>query len=133
MDDMKTLVMIKQKNLKENIEQILCNQVCDVTFNENECIFNYKENKPYNGTTTISAKENECTIKRIAENSTTLHLIENKKTKGIVESIYGTFNIDVHTNKYFKKEELIALEYDILNQNEILDSYRLMIKFKKLV
>ena len=130
---MKALIKITQKNIKENIEQVLCNQVCDVEINGDKVFFKYKENAPFNGSASISASNKGCIIKRIAENTTTLELIENKKTKGLVGSVYGTFDVDIMTHKYFKKEELIAVEYDILNQGEIIDSYRLMIKIKKMV
>ena len=132
MVNMKQIVQVKQKNITENIEQILFNDVVEINNHKNNIVFTYHERKPFNGVVTIEANMNGGTIKRIAENTTTLKLIENKKTKGIVESPYGTFDVDVFTKKYFIKDELIALEYDILNMNEIADSFRLMIKFKKI-
>ena len=50
----------------------------------------------------------------------------------MVESIYGILEIDLYTRRYLKKDIVIAVEYDILNGDEILESYRLMIKMKKL-
>lgn len=132
MISMKQLVQVKQKNITENIEQILFNDIVEINKNKSNIIFTYHEKKPFNGVVTIDANMKGCKIKRIAENTTTLNFIENKKTKGIVESEYGTFDVDVFTKKYFIKDELIALEYDILNMNEVIDTYRLMIKLKKI-
>lgn len=132
MGDMKTRITIKQKNLQTKKEQTLCDQVCDLNFNENEYSFSYKEKAPLNGSVTMKGDLNGCSILRKAEGSTILNLIEKKKTKGIVESIYGILEIDLYTHHYYKKDELIAIEYDVLNGNEVVENYRLMVKFKKL-
>ncbi|MGN1344464.1 MAG: DUF1934 family protein [Traorella sp.] len=125
---MKKRILIKQKDLKENQEQILCDQICQLEKNHDTYQFSYHEKKPYNGIVTIQGNNHEINIHRLAENKSSLHLISSQYTKGKVESIYGSFEIDLYTHHYFHKEELIAVEYDILNGKEILESYRLMIR-----
>ena len=132
MINMKQLVLVKQKNITENIEQILFNDAIEIKNNKSTISFTYHEKQPFNGVVNVEANMKGCKIKRISENTTTLNFIENKKTKGIVESQYGTFDVEIFTKKYFIKDELIALEYDILSGNEITDTFRLMIKFKKI-
>ena len=133
MGNMKTVITVKQKNLRENTEQLLCDQICEYQLQNEQYSFSYQEKKPFNGKVTIKGNQHEMSILRIAENKTFLRFKEHEITHGLVESIYGNIELEVKTRHYFKKDELIALEYDILNQGEILESYRLMIKIKRVV
>lgn len=133
MMNMKVVITVKQHNLQTNEDILLCDQLCDVEVKENTLSFSYKEKAPLSGNVNIKADSKGCTIIRKEAGTTTIKLVEKKKTKGIVESIYGILEMDLYTRRYFKKEEIIAIEYDILNGIEILESYRLMIKMKKVV
>lgn len=130
---MKHVISIKQKNLKTGEEHLLCDQICDLTKNQKDYSFSYHELKPFDGKVEIKGNEKGCTIFRNAENKSTLHFMEKKKTKGMIESVYGIFEVDLFTRHYILKDEIIALEYDVLNQDEVLESYRMMVKIKKVV
>ena len=130
MGGMKAIVKITQKNLRENSELILCDSVCELDIHENTYSFHYNEKKPLDGKVMMKGNNHGCSIYRKAEGTTTLVLEESKTTKGSVESIYGTFDLEIYTHQYIWKNELIAVKYDILNQGEIIESYRLMIKIK---
>lgn len=129
---MKVNIEVKQKNLQTNQESILCDQICDLELNDDNYTFSYKEKRPLNGHVTMHGNMQGCTINRKAEGTTNLILKHQKQTKGMVESIYGILEIDLYTRRYLKKDNVIAVEYDILNGDEVLESYRLMIKMKKL-
>lgn len=125
-------IQVKQKNLQTNQELILCDQICDLELKDDSYSFSYNEKRPLNGKVTMQGNLNGCTIIRKAEGTTHLNLKHQKQTKGMVESIYGILEIDLFTHRYLKKDNVIAVEYDILNDKEVLESYRLMIKMKKL-
>ncbi len=48
-------------------------------------------------------------------------------------SAYGTFEIDLKTRSYHFHESVLALEYDVMNGEECVESFRLMTKMKKMV
>ncbi len=125
-------IEVKQKNLQTNHEQTLCDQICDLELKDNHYSFTYKEKRPLEGHVTMQGDLNGCSIIRKAEGTTHLNLMHQKQTKGIVESIYGILEIDLFTHRYFKKDNVIAVEYDILNDQEVIESYRLMIKIRKI-
>ena len=125
-------IEVKQKNLQTNHEQMLCDQICDLELKDDHYLFTYKEKRPLEGHVTMQGDSNGCSIIRKAEGTTRLNLKHQKQTKGIVESIYGILEIDLYTRRYFKKDNVIAVEYDILNDGDILESYRLMIKIRKI-
>ena len=132
MENMKVNIQVKQKNLQTNQESILCDQICDLELKDDTYSFSYNEKRPLNGHVTMYGNMQGCTILRKAEGTTSLNLKHEKQTKGMVESIYGILEIDLYTRRYLKKDNVIAVEYDILNGKEVLESYRLMIKMKKL-
>ena len=132
MESMKVNVQVKQKNLQTNEENTLCDQICDVALNDDSYSFSYNEKRPLNGFVTMNGNTHGCTITRKAEGTIHLNLQHQKQTKGMVESIYGILEIDLFTHRYLKKDNVVAVEYDILNGREVLESYRLMIKMKKL-
>lgn len=132
MDDMKVYIQVKQNNLQTKEEIILCDQICDLELKDDFYSFSYKEKSPLKGQVEMKGNSNGCTIIRKAEGSTHLNLKHQKQTKGMVESIYGILEIDLYTRRYLKKDNVIAIEYDVLNGKDILESYRLMIKMKNL-
>ncbi len=130
---MKVFVTIKQKNLTTSEEQTLCESVCEMTQTKESFEFTYHEEKPYDGTVKISGNSFSCQIHRTAENTSILKFSSQQKTKGRIQSAYGEFEVDIYTHVYHKKENILAIEYDILNGSEVLEKFRMMAKFKKLV
>lgn len=130
---MKHVISIKQKNLKTQEEYLLCDQIVDVTHLNDGIEFEYLERKPFNGKVKMRVNRNSCEIQRVAQNKSTLILKEGEKTKGIVESEYGAFELDLFTNVFHMNDKIIAIEYDVCNEVEVIESYRLMAKIKNLV
>ena len=75
---------------------------------------------------TIEAKNDGLKIERKGELITQLSFEHNKTTTGSVMSEFGIFDIGVFTHKYIKKENIIAIEYDILSGDEVTDGYRIL-------
>ena len=48
------------------------------------------------------------------------------ENEGSVLSEFGTIDIGVFTHKYIKRENIIAIEYDILSGDEVTDGYRIL-------
>lgn len=128
---MKSIVKVIQKDLNTNKENILCDQLCEIEESHNKLEFVYDEKKPFNGKVHIMADLDECVIERRAESSSYLKFQNQKKTVGKVMSSYGTFHVDLMTHHYFFKGNLIAIEYDVMNGHEVMESYRMMIKIKR--
>lgn len=124
-------LLVTQKNQQTQQEIKLAECQCEIQENDQEISFCYTE-KDLMGQVKVVLNEKECHIERQAQIVTCLHFIENQKTEGLVESEYGSFNVEIFTHKYRKWNEVIALEYDILNGDAVSDSFRLMFKFKKL-
>ena len=57
---------------------------------------------------------------------TRLTFQHKKQTTGSVLSEFGTIDIGVFTHKYIKRENIIAIEYDILSGDEVTDGYRIL-------
>lgn len=130
---MKHVISVKQKNLKTQEEHLLCDQLCDLEKTHTDFCFSYRELPPFGGSVEVKANKKGCTILRSCENNTKLHFQKEKKTKGIVESEYGRFDVDIYTHHYILKEEIMALEYDVMSGDDVIESYRLMVKIKKVV
>lgn len=79
----------------------------------------------------VEAYEDELKIKRNGEVVTHLLFHCKEKTKGSVLSEFGTIDLGVYTHKYIKKENIIAIEYDILSGDEVSDGYRILWTIKE--
>lgn len=74
----------------------------------------------------VEAGEDELRITRDGEIITRLSFRHQLETTGSLLSEFGTIDIGVFTHKYIKKENIIAIEYDILSGGEITDGYRIL-------
>ena len=130
---MKYKVLVKQKNLNTKEEALLCNEILELERNVYDFHFYFEEKKPFNGKVEIKGNESNCTISRNAENKSTLNFVLKQKTKGQIESEYGMMEIDLYTRHYDQKKESIVLIYDVMHEEEVIESYRMSIKIKKVV
>lgn len=129
-EEMKRLLEVKQTQLETKIRNILFRGYVDVPIIMDEITLEYLEN---DGKTEVHlvADQDVMSIHRSGEMITNLVFQENKKTKGSIESEYGTISLDIFTHKYIKKENIIAVEYDVLVNDEITDSFRLICTLKE--
>lgn len=66
-------------------------------------------------------------IERYGEVLSKLELHKNKKTSNPMNSIYGTFEIEVSTYDYQKDDHYIMVEYDVENGSEEKDGFKIEI------
>lgn len=124
-EDMKKYIVVKQKHLYTN-ERYLMYEGQAFFSNKDGCLsLSYKE-KDSDTKVTIEARNDGLKIKRKGELVTQLSFEHNKTTTGSVMSEFGMFDIGVFTHKYIKKENIIAIEYDILSGDEVTDGYRIL-------
>lgn len=128
---MKTMMTMKQKNLSTQEEFLLYEGICDLEQKENEFWFSYHECAPFNGNVEIKGSKKSCMIVRHAENQSTLSFAEKKQTKGTISSEYGDFEVDFFTHHYIYTGEIFALEYDVMDQQKVIEKFRMMARFKK--
>lgn len=74
----------------------------------------------------ITIQDDELAIIRQGELMTTLVFRALETTKGSVLSEFGTIDLEIYTHKYIRKDNNIALEYDILSGGEVTDGYRIL-------
>ena len=99
--------------------------------NENSCtIIQYKEYDT-NADVQICASENELSIHRTSELVSHLRFVLKEKTINKLLSEFGTIEIMVYTHKYIKKENIIAVEYDTMQGDQVLDRYRIIWDIKE--
>lgn len=129
-EKMKRLLEVKQTQLETKIRNILFRGYVEVPIIMDEITLEYLEN---DGKTKVHlvADQNVMSIHRSGEMITSLVFQENEKTKGSIESEYGMISLDIFTHKYIKKENIIAVEYDVLVNDEITDSFRLICTLKE--
>ncbi|MEG0314137.1 MAG: DUF1934 family protein [Erysipelotrichaceae bacterium] len=82
----------------------------------------------------IEANKDTLNIKREAEMTTTLIFKNSLLTLGNVNNEFGDLEIFIFTHKYHCTENIIVVEYDILNSkdtNDVNETYRIMWKIKE--
>ena len=124
-EGMEKYIVVKQKHLYTN-ERYLMYEGQAFFSNKDGCLrLSYKE-KDSDTKVTINAKNDELMIERKGELITRLSFQYHETTTGSVMSEFGMFDIGVYTHKYIKKENIIAIEYDILSGDEVTDGYRII-------
>lgn len=97
---------------------------------EDILILEYVE-KSTNAKVVVHASDEHMTIKREGDAITNLSFHAKQKTSGSVLSEFGTVEIEIFTHKYIKRENIIAIEYDILAGGEVTDGFRIIWTIKE--
>lgn len=87
------------------------------------------------GTTEVefTAHAGSAHLRRNGEMLTQLHFDQNTtQTVGSVTSELGCLELNIQTQTYICTRDVIAVEYAVLNENEVIESYRLIWKIKDL-
>lgn len=124
-DSMKKYIVVKQKHLYSN-ERYLMYEGQAFFSNKDGCMCLSYTEKGSSTKVSIEARNHMLSIKRDGELVTQLTFQKDKQTMGTVISEFGTIDIGVFTHKYIKKENIIAVEYDILSGDEVTDGYRIL-------
>lgn len=129
-DGMKKYVIVKQKHLYTNERNLMFEGYAGFSKNESCITLEYIE-KDQKTKVCVIASDDELQIKRNGEIVTHLYFTHKEKTMGTIMSEFGMIEIDIFTHKYIKKENIIAIEYDILSGNEMSDGYRIIWTIKE--
>lgn len=122
---MKKHILVRQQHRYTKERFILFDGIAEYQKNDDSIIILYKENDT-KANVKIVAEDNVLKIVRKAEAKTTLEFREHKLTTGDVLSEFGCFTLDLHTHNYIKKENIIAIEYDIRSGEEVTDGFRII-------
>ena len=129
-DSMKKHIVVKQKHLYTEERNLMFEGQAFFS-NSDGCLrLSYTE-RGSNTMVSVEAEEEELRIKRDGELMTRLTFQHKKQTTGSVLSEFGTIDIGVFTHKYIKRENIIAIEYDILSGDEVTDGYRILWTLKE--
>ncbi|MEF9962274.1 MAG: DUF1934 domain-containing protein [Erysipelotrichaceae bacterium] len=126
---MKKLISVKQKHRYTKETNLMYRGLSEYENRRNEIILHYKETSS-GAHVELSAKNEEMLLTRKSDSITSLRFIEGKTTKGSVSNEYGELSVDIYTHKYRKYENVIVVEYDVVNNNEVSDGYRILWKMK---
>lgn len=124
-DSMKKHIVVKQKHLYTEERNLMFEGQAFFS-NSDGCLrLSYTEHGS-NTMVSVEAEEGELRIKRDGEIITRLTFQHQKQTTGLILSEFGTIDIGVFTHKYIKRENIIAIEYDVLSGGEVTDGYRIL-------
>ena len=122
---MKKHIVVKQKHLYTEERNLMFEGQAFFS-DSNGCLrLSYTE-RGSNTAVSVEAENEGLRIQRDGELMTRLTFQHKKQTTGSVLSEFGTIDIGVFTHKYIKRENIIAIEYDILSGGEVTDGYRIL-------
>ena len=122
---MKKHIVVKQKHLYTEERNLMFEGQAFFSDSDGCLRLSYTE-RGSNTAVSVEAENEELRIQRDGELMTRLTFQHKKQTTGSILSEFGTIDIGVFTHKYIKKENIIAIEYDILSGGEITDGYRIL-------
>ena len=124
-DSMKKHIVVKQKHLYTEERNLMFEGQAFFSDSDGCLRLSYTE-RGSNTAVSVEAENEELRIQRDGELMTRLTFQHKKQTTGSILSEFGTIDIGVFTHKYIKKENIIAIEYDILSGGEVTDGYRIL-------
>lgn len=123
-ENMKKHLTVKQKHRYTNEKNLMFEGHVNLVKNGSSQCIEYVEKD--GASVKVIADDEGLHIKRKGEVITNLHFEMNEKTSGSVLSEFGTIDLEIYTYKYIRKDNIIALEYDILSGGEVTDGYRIL-------
>ena len=129
-EDMKKLVTIKQTDLLTNTKNILYKGCIELLDTMDEITLEYLENDKRTKVK-LTFRDDTMQLLRTGEMITNLSFHVHEQTKGSITSQYGVMDLEVYTHKYIRKENIIAVEYDILTAGEVASRFRMICMIKE--
>ena len=123
-ENMKKHLTVKQKHRYTNEKNLMFEGHVNLARNGSSLRIEYVEKD--GASVKVIADDEGLHIERKGEVITNLHFEMNEKTDGSVLSEFGTIDLEIYTYKYIRKDNIIALEYDILSGGEVTDGYRIL-------
>ncbi len=124
-DNMKKHLIVKQKDRYTDEKNLMFDGYVDFMKKGSLISIEYVE-KDQTTTVKVKADDDELQLERKGEIQTQLLFRHKETTIGSVLSEFGTIELGIYTHKYIRKDNIIALEYDILSEGEVTDGYRIL-------
>lgn len=127
---MKNYAVVKQKHLYNGQKNVMYQGVVEVGRNGYCTSLDYQE---YDGCTSVhvEAHAQQLTIHRKGDVESILEYALHQKTKGKLMTEFGMIELELYTHKYIRKENIIAIEYDIMQNDEVIEGYRIIWNLKE--
>ncbi|WP_416325678.1 DUF1934 domain-containing protein [[Eubacterium] hominis] len=122
---MKKHLIVKQKDRYTDEKNLMFDGYVDFMKKGSLISIEYVE-KDQTTTVKVKADDDELQLERKGEIQTQLLFRHKETTIGSVLSEFGTIELGIYTHKYIRKDNIIALEYDILSEGEVTDGYRIL-------
>lgn len=123
-------ISIVQVNVNTDEEIILYEGICSYLVKDDEIQINYSEVES-NITVQINANSQSLSLQRDGELQTNLLFIEHKTTSNQVVSPYGLVEVTIYTYRYIYEEDVLSVDYDIVNNEETTDSYQIIFQIEE--
>ena len=123
-ENMKKYLTVKQTHRYTNEKNLMFQGHANYEQKAYGLCISYKEDEQTS--VTVMIQDDEISIKREGEFITSLMFRNLEKTQGSVLSEFGTIDLEIYTHKYIRKENIVALEYDILSGGNVTDGYRIL-------
>lgn len=129
-EDMKKILAVKQKHLYTDEKNLMYQGEASYRVVDDTMYIEYKEQVTKADVCVKASKQQVCII-RSGELQSELWFVPKEKTSGKLLSEFGLIEIEIYTHKYIRKDNVIALEYDILVEREVTDGYRVIWNIKE--
>lgn len=128
---MKKNIKVNQKHRYTKKRNVMYNGAASLQ-NKSDCLLVEYEEVHSHTKVLLWAYDSHMELKRNdSEMCTALTFAPNKKTMGTITSMYGVIEVEIFTYKYIKKQDVIALEYDVLVKDEVSDGYAIIWNMKE--
>ena len=131
-DRVRKKLIVTSTERSSGARNTLFNGIAEIVEDGENRKITYRES---DGTTEVefNAHTDTAHLRRNGEMLTQLHFDQNTtQTVGSVTSELGCLELTIQTQTYICTRDVIALEYAVLNENEVIESYRLIWKIKDL-
>ncbi len=120
---------VKHRHRYTNEKQLLFNGDASIKRHGDYIEINYQEDALT--TVKISADKDHFKIVRNNEELTSnLEFIKDQDTKNLMSSMYGDFDIEIHTYNYIYSDNHLEVEYDLISSGEP-DGYQIIFEIKE--
>lgn len=128
-EDMKKLIEIRMHNLEEEHSEVLYRGVQELSKNDHRMKVFYDDKQGVH--TEISFYEKGMRIVRSGAVESDMSFLLGLRTKGTMETPYGTLKLDIETKKYLVSEHTIAMEYELYSAQANCGAFRFIMKIRR--
>ncbi len=129
---MQKLITVKRFHRYEHTRDIIYRGECEY-HKQNDCIIlrYWENNKEAKTHCEIIAAADHMEIRREGETVSTLYFEVNKQSKGVLTTPYGNIEIGIYTYRYIRRENVITLEYDLMENDRPFSGYQMLWNIKE--